>query len=164
MTAEMIRTMFEYDSATGILRWLIPANRRTASIGSNAGYTNSRGYVRVGIDGKNYYAHRLAWLYVYGKWPTYQIDHINGDTTDNRIENLRDIPGAMNMQNIKTARKKNKTGFLGVYKDSAKRNLCWKASIRINGKPVTVGHFASPEEAHAAYIAAKRRFHDGCTI
>ena len=113
------------------------------------------------IDEREYSAHRLAWLYVHGAWPTGQIDHINGDRGDNRISNLRDVTPALNTQNQRRAARSNKSsGLLGV---TANRGR-WLAQISIGGKSRNLGRYATPEEAHAVYVAAKRVLHAGCTL
>ena len=107
-----------------------------------------------------YYIHRIAWLYVYGCWPNNHIDHINGNPDDNSIENLRDVSRKVNLQNMRKATKSSKTGILGV-SESAGR---FRASIRIDGKAKYLGSFDDAKTAHAAYIDAKRKYHEGCTL
>jgi hypothetical protein len=97
-----------------------------------------------------------------GKWPTYQVDHINGIKTDNRWKNLRDVNGFINQQNRLGPKKNNKSGFLGVTYMPARRK--WRATIRFNGNGLHLGMFDKPELGFAAYIEAKRRLHPGCTI
>lgn len=95
-----------------------------------------------------------------GGWPTNEIDHKNGVKDDNRFGNLRQATHLLNQQNQRKAQRKNKAGLLGV---CAKRNG-FMASIKVNGKNKWLGSFSTPELAHAAYVAAKRKFHEGCTI
>jgi hypothetical protein len=110
-------------------------------------------YIGIRLDNVLYLAHRLAWFYSYGKWPVDQIDHINGDRTDNRLINLREATNAENAQNKRI--RAGKSGFCGVRKENSK----WLAEIKVNYKPIRIGLFNTPEEAHQAYIAAKRKFH-----
>ena len=105
-------------------------------------------------------AHRLAWLYVYGAFPSKNIDHINGITTDNRIDNLRDVDHGINIQNIKGARKDSAHGILGITKINNK----WRAKIMLNGENIHLGYFDDKDKAHQAYLERKRIIHIGCTI
>jgi len=119
------------------------------------------------IDGKIYLAHRLAWLYVHGVMPKKNIDHINGVKTDNRIENLRDVAQSVNLQNLQRARKNRKSSrLLGV--SHSNRGTClarpYRARIVVDGRELSLGTFATEQEAHQAYLAAKRIHHEGCVI
>lgn len=114
------------------------------------------------IDGGRYPTHRLVWLYHHGVMPSGHIDHINGDPDDNRIENLRDVSVMVNRQNIKRAYKSKRRGLLGAHFNKASGK--WAAAICVNYKQIHLGFFATAEDAHAAYLAAKRRLHEGCTI
>lgn len=163
LTAERLRAVLDYDKATGHLIRRV-SYHRIAPVGSVAGYVakNGRrsGYRYASVDGKLYLAHRLVWLHVMGSWPTDCIDHINGERDDNRIENLRDVSRAVNQQNERKAHKTNKSGLLGV---SPSRDR-FKASITRSAKTVHLGTFSTGEEAHAAYVAAKRQYHEGNTL
>jgi hypothetical protein len=105
-------------------------------------------------------AHRLAWLFVTGDMPKYQVDHINGIKTDNRFENLRDVSPKLNSQNARRPHKDNKTGYLGVCSRYGK----FVAQLLINDKQTVIGYFDTAEEAHLAYIEKKRTYHEGCTL
>jgi hypothetical protein len=159
LTAARLRELLHYDPATGVFTWKVKTSIRVM-VGQVAGARHKLGYIVVGIEGAKCYAHRLAWLHATGSWPTGSIDHIDGDVSNNKLENLRDVPQAINMQNYKTARRDSTTGLLGVW---AKRDK-WAASIRLSGKTVHLGSFATQKEAHQAYLLAKRRLHQGCTI
>ena len=158
MDQQRLRELLDYDAETGRFVWR-QANKRVKG-GTVAGYVGNDGYVRIRASGTRFLAHRLAWFYVHGTWPSGEIDHINGDRSDNRIANLRDVSRLTNRQNMRRAQADNRSGLLGV---SLTNNRC-KASIRSGGKNHHLGYFASPEAAHAAYVAAKRQRHDGCTI
>lgn len=109
-----------------------------------------------------YFAHRLAWFYVHGEWPKGHVDHINGNRDDNSAGNLRDVSPTVNAQNLRKARSDNKSGLLGVcWVERVKR---WKAQINVHGAHLTIGFYESKEEAHQAYVQAKRQHHAGCTI
>jgi hypothetical protein len=120
---------------------------------------NSHGYVTIGINKGRYPAHRLAWLYVHGVWPTHELDHKNGDRGDYRITNLRDIPHRQNLQNLRGPRTDNKSGYLGV--SWAKSVGKWVARIRIADRYLHLGCFDDPAVAHKAYVKAKRLHHPG---
>jgi hypothetical protein len=160
ITAERLRELVHYCPETGEFTW-ITVTSNTIKIGDIAGSLRKDGYFRIGIDKKLYFAHRLAWLYVYGNSPLGYIDHIDGDRSNNRINNLRDADRFTNNQNIKCAQANNKsTGFLGVTRHGSK----FKAQITINRNHIHLGLFDNPHDAHEAYLSAKRLNHKGCTI
>ncbi len=158
LTAQRLRELLDYDQETGIFTWKIP--RGAFKIGDASGSLKAAGYIYIGIDFESYLAHRLAWLHVHGEWPQNQIDHINGNRSDNRISNLRDVSTSENQQNQRRAKRNNKLGFLGV---SAYGNK-FGARINIPGRVINIGCFDTPEEAHAAYLAEKRKIHPASTI
>lgn len=157
---EWIVKMIHYNPETGKLYWK-ESPSASAPVGKEIGKENSWGHVSFGMKGKTFMAHRVAWFLTFGSWPKGQIDHINGIASDNRISNLRDVSQSVNMQNKKRANKQNKSGFLGVNKIN--RNLAkpWRACIKAGGKSISIGLFRTPEEAHAAYMNAKRNLHAG---
>jgi len=120
------------------------------------------GYISISINRNRYLAHRLAWLYENGDWPKQDIDHINGNRSDNRIENLRDVSHQVNCQNKRSIGKQNTSGFLGVNwrKDRQK----WRAVISTRRKQKFLGFFDTAQEAHQAYLIAKRKLHEGSTL
>jgi hypothetical protein len=85
-----LQALLAYNPRVGVFTWRQPPARWIA-YGDVAGSVNGRGYRIVGIRGRYYSEHRLAWFYVHGVWPTHTIDHINRVRTDNRIANLRDV-------------------------------------------------------------------------
>lgn len=147
--------LLHYDPDLGIFWWLV-RNSQRAIEGSVAGAV-SNGYILIGVDGVRYKAHRLAWFYVHGVWPEEQIDHINGNRSDNRITNLRESTNAKNQQNIWLPKSHNKLGLLGVSK--AYNGNGFYARLVVNGVAVFCRYFASAQDAHAAYMAAKRKYH-----
>jgi len=161
LTQARLKEVLHYDADSGIFRWKTSTNRRIKAL-QVAGCIRGDGYMLIGIDRKFYLAHRLAWLYVHGSWPVDQIDHISGCRTDNRICNLREATGAENMQNHRNPPSSNKSGFLGV---SLRLELKkYQACIKIMGKNKHLGLFDTPEQAHEAYLKAKRSHHKFCTI
>lgn len=161
LTAERVRELFVYRADDGTF---IRASRAgKCRSGSIATGTLSHGYIVMSVDGSLYAAHRLAWLWVHGELPMGDIDHIDGDRANNRLANLRDVDRSMNLQNLRSAKSHNKsTGVLGAYlhKPSGR----YTSRIGVNGKNLHLGMFDSIEDAHAAYLEAKRRHHKGNTL
>jgi hypothetical protein len=135
---ETAKRLFEYLPMTGDLIWKVNLGSH-GKIGNVAGYTNTRGYRRIGIYGKYYKAHRIVYLLHYGVWPAGHIDHMNSNKSDNRIENLRVVNNTSNSRRQKK-RIDNTSGFTGVYY-SLKDNR-YKAEIRVNNKRLHLGRFA----------------------
>jgi len=164
LTVFTIRECLNYDPKTGEFT----RAKRTAQchqVGDRAdlpAYGHLTGYLTIGLQGDKHLAHRVAWAHFYGEWPTHHIDHINGNKSDNRIVNLRDVPNKVNTQNrLRTIDGKNKTNKVGVFWHP--QSTRWRARIMTNKKGIHLGMFDTQEEAHAAYIAAKRIYHEGCT-
>jgi hypothetical protein len=165
LSAERLRELLHYDPETGVFTWRI--SRRKVQPGKVAGWVQSPGAPHkprrcIEVDQRNYKAHRLAWLYQHGTWPDGVIDHKNGDSLDNRIGNLRDVSQKVNIQNERQGRRHSVSGLLGAHWDASRS--AWSSSIRVNGLLRNLGRFSTAEEAHQAYIAAKRELHEGCTI
>jgi hypothetical protein len=137
-----------YDPETGIFRWRVSVGRAAAGMRAGA---NKAGYRRIKIDGRDYFEHQLAWLYVHGVWPLMHIDHVNRDKSDNRLCNLRLATMTQNQGNA-GARRDNKLGVKGV--DYREKWGKWQARIHKQGKTHRLGSFDTPEEASAAYLAA----------
>ena len=162
LTPEIVRALLDYDRGTGEFRWKFSVGQRAKS-GGAAGCLGPNGYVHINVIGHACYAHRLAWLYVYGEWPSEQVDHINGKRNDNRIANLRDVSHVGNCQNKRAALPSNKSsGLLGVSWSSAMKK--YGAQIVCNGVTHKLGYFDDKHDAHAAYVDAKRKMHSTCTI
>lgn len=154
---ERLHELFLYNQETGVLSWAVRRGNQAA--GNPAGRV-LHNRLQVRVDGIEYMLHRVVWVYFYGSEPRDQIDHINGNALDNRISNLRDVSNATNAQNQRGKRKDNSTGYMGVYKCRDK----FVAQITVDCKVRRIGGFNDPETAHAAYLSAKRRLHQGCTI
>lgn len=151
-----------YDPATGFFTHIRPiAKGWFTPPGTRAGTKTKKGYIRICVNGRQVFAHRLAWLIAYGSPPKGYIDHINGDRSDNRIANLRVVNKAMNAQNRQGANSNNSHGFLGV---TYRPRQGWLAQIGIDGKQKVLGYFGTPEEASATYMAARRALHAGNTL
>lgn len=159
LTSEALRAAYCYDAASGNFYRISAA--RGARPGRIVGNIDSGGYVRFEVHGAQYRAHRLAVLYVAGRWPAALVDHINGIRSDNRWVNLREADIKLNAENTKRARANNLScGFLGV----TRRGPSFVAQIKADGAYRYLGSFTSGEAAHDAYLVAKRQLHAGCTI
>ena len=152
----LLRSLLRYDSVTGKLFW--SARRFGVKLGREAGRARRDGYRDVKILGNLYLSHRLAWLYVHGRWPEKFIDHINGNRADNRIENLRECSNSQNLAN-RPAQMNNKCGLKGVHKVKwSSGEIRWKAQIFITRdkapkEVIYLGCYKSKSEAHAVYSA-----------
>ena len=144
MNKEIVRDLFEYRDDN--LFWRVRPSS-SVDMSKPAGCVRPDGRREIRVKGNAYKAHRLIWLYVYGKFPDNSIDHINGQPLDNRIENLRDVTLQENQKNKCTYRT-NSSGHTGVCWH--KRNEKWLANIRVNGKRKHLGYFNILEDAVAA--------------
>lgn len=163
LTQENLKQLLHYDPKSGVFIWTNVSLKKSYLKGCLAGRLCKRtGYRRVQINKASYQAHRLAWLYVYGEWPKQLIDHIDGNRDNNAIANLRDVSARCNLQNQKKAQNDSKTGFLGVHRGKGRSR--YYAMIAINRRNIYLGTFDCPQEAHEAYLTAKRQLHEGCTI
>ena len=160
LTQETLKEFLFYDFVTGAFCWL--KSYRNQRIGKDVGSFDKDGYRSIVIKRKIYRAHRLAWFYMYGKWPSGPLDHIDGNRDNNAIANLREVTFSGNSQNQRCAHRDSKFGKLGV--DKLSHRKLFRARIQCDGKRVTLGYFKTPEEAHSAYVMAKRAFHETCTI
>lgn len=162
LTQERLKELFDYQDGQLIRRTnrASNGNGNRWKAGTILGFSLNGGYVGASVDFKKYKLHRLIWLWHKGNLPTLDLDHKDGDPSNNRIENLREVTPSQNMQNIRKPRATNKSGFQGVYKV----NNRYRTSITTNGKVKNIGYFDTPEEAHAAYVAEKRKLHEFSTI
>lgn len=171
ITPELLSELYDYDASTGFftykprqLRFFSPSSKKTAFenyTSWNSRYPgvrtmntkHSKGYLVGNVFGKTIYAHRAAWAIYHGKWPSRQIDHINRDRTDNRIENLRDIKSAQNQRNLGKSIV-NSSGYTGVTWNCASK--LWQAQIGYRGKRINLGLFVDPRDAAIARLGAQR--------
>lgn len=160
VTAELVRRLFHYDRYTGVFTRAVKTSPRV-NVGDRAGWVDKDGYRVISIYGKTYRAARLAWLHVTGSWPVGEVDHKDTDKSHDWFDNLRDVTKEVNRQNDTKAQRNNKTGFLGVRETPNGR---FAPQIKANGRVLHLGTFDTPQEAHAAYVAAKRQHHQGCTL
>jgi|KBSMisStaDraftv2_1062788.scaffolds.fasta_scaffold142604_3 hypothetical protein len=144
MEIKELKRIFNYDSGSGILTWKINTGKKRL-VGLSAGTVRKDGYMRVGINKKDYYVHRIAWAITHGTWPKINIDHINGNPSDNRIDNLREATQSQNIANSKSKITR------GVYTARGGR---YRAQIMVNYKSIHLGQFSTRKEAKAAYSKA----------
>jgi hypothetical protein len=158
MSSDQLRQLLNYDPLTGVFTWKKAIGGR-AVVGNVAGY-EKQGYICITINSNRHYAHRLAVFYITGEWPKEEVDHINGTRNDNRYDNLRCVSHQTNTQNVRKARIDASSKIMGVaFKDGK-----WRAKISINGKTTHIGSYNSSKDAHNAYLEAKRKYHEGCTL
>jgi hypothetical protein len=151
ITQEQVKSVLNYDPISGIFTRKV-ATTNSIKVGDIAGcFDNSNGYLRICVNEKNYFAHRLAWLYMTGELTQNVVDHINGNRIDNRFSNLRHIPWRKNCQN-KIKNRKGKSPGVTFRKDCPDRP--WLAGIKIDNKSYTLGFFKTEQEASEAYLAA----------
>jgi hypothetical protein len=155
LTAERARELLSYDPETGVLRWRLDRGGK-ARAGTVAGYLNTNGHRQLEVDGVAYLTHRVIWLMAYGRWPATGTDHRNGKRDDNRLLNIREATQGENAQNYAIPIT-NSSGFLGVSRH--KRSGKWHANIKVRRRQHFLGSFDAPEDAHAAYLAAKAKLH-----
>ncbi len=167
LTQARLVEMFHYSKETGVFVRKVPVLCSNGQIpykaGAIAGSVGSNGYINISVDGRKYYAHQLAFLYVTGSFPLFVVDHIDGTRSNNAWSNLRDVTHKENLQNRKRLNKSNKsTGLLGVSKYG--KHGKYKAGIVVDNKRIHLGVFDNKEDAFECYAAAKKYLHAGSTI
>jgi hypothetical protein len=158
MFCDMDRTTLtahiHYDPVTGVFTRRRKWGSKPA--GSVIGCLSPQGYWQIGVCGRTYAAHRLAWLYMTGDWPAGDIDHINRTRADNRFTNLRAVSRSENLQNARR-RDNNTSGYTGVSWSKSKKR--WRANIMVLGRPLNLGYFKNIADAVAAREKAASQLH-----
>lgn len=154
LTLQRLQELLSYEPITGKFTWLVQQGRRISK-GSIAGSITNLGYCSIKIDGRPYQAHRLAWLYMYGVWPTHFIDHIDGIRSNNKPDNLREATHTQNTHNTEK-RVNNTSGFKGVTQIP---NGKFVAKIGINSRTQNLGTYATAELASEAYEKTAKNLH-----
>jgi len=156
LTIERLKQAYLYMPETGEFLRLQETNSfgGKAKVGSVAGARNANGYLRIGIDRKLYWAHRLAWFYMTGEWPKRDIDHIDLDKSNNRWSNLREATKSQNQANTQK-RSDNTSGFKGVCKTASGT---WQAVIWVKKQKLCLGTFPTAQEAFAVYQTAAEEY------
>jgi hypothetical protein len=150
LTLERLKRLLSYDHETGVFRYL--ENRGKCRKGAVAGWPGGgddpeRPYWKITIDGRKYYAHVLAWFFVYGEWPP-RLDHEDRNKQNNAILNLRISTCAQNMMN---STRDSTSGLRGVRQ---RTKNSFNARITLDGREISLGHFRTAEKAHRAYVKA----------
>jgi HNH endonuclease len=157
-----VKEAFDYCPESGLVYWRIK-RRGQANPGDVVGCTKNR-YLTTKLDGNTLMVHRVAWAVVHGRWPIGDIDHIDGNPSNNRLANLRECSRSENMQNRRAAKSTSKSGFLGVWRLNRNLSRPWQAAVVIGRVQVWRERFETKDEAYAAYLAAKARLHPFQTL
>lgn len=155
LTQSKLKEVLNYDPDTGIFNWKIKTCKKVC-VGKIAGYISPNGYIHIRINNQNYLGHRLAWLYVYGEFPKNDIDHINNNTADNKIINLRLATKSENAWNRKL-QIDNTSGVKGVYWHANKNK--WMARIMVNNKQIYLGSFEDLKVAEKVILESRNKYH-----
>jgi len=148
LTQKRLKELLHYDPDTGIFTWIVSRGTRV-KVGEVAGYTSPEGYVIIGVRGKQYKAHRLAFLYMEGYFPEHDVDHKKGVLHDNRWNSIRHSTHLCNMQN-QAIYSSNTSGFTGVSWYS--RNGMWVARSTLRGEKVHLGYYVDKLDAALAKL------------
>ena len=158
-STEYLRERLALDADTGQLLWRFNPRAskswNTRWAGREAFTASFKGYRTGRLDGQQYLAHRVAWALHHGRWPQGQLDHVNGDRSDNRLENLRVVSNTENARNSSLS-KNNTSGVTGVWRDTRRGHWC--AEIKVDRRKIYLGAFASVEEAAAARKRAEKDY------
>ena len=162
LALEYVRNVLSYNPENGLVTWKIKVSNNT-NIGDIAGFKNVSNRYYITLKNKKYLAHRIIWFLVYGELPKGVIDHIDGNSLNNRLDNLRVVNQRINLENQRKAKSSNKVGYLGVSLVPNSKTKFY-ARIKVMGVTHFLGCFNSPEEAHEMYVKAKRSLHEGNTL
>lgn len=153
MNIDALKSLLRYEPDTGLIYWIAKGKGMIKK--KAAGTKLHSGYLGICIGPKRWQAHRIAWALHTGAWPKDQIDHINGIKTDNRACNLREATNSQNGKNLGIS-KANKSGVKGVSFETYTGK--WKATIRVNGKSISIGRFDNIEDASQARKLAEQQY------
>lgn len=153
ISQEGLKELLNYDPLSGVFSWRCSVTNSVRT-GQQAGSLHSSGYRNLQLNLKTYREHKLVWLYVYGTYPTDNLDHINGIRNDNRITNLRLATRSQNSCN-RGKGSNNSTGFKGVTPVNDK----YRARVASCKKYFNLGTFPSAELAHQAYCKKASELH-----
>lgn len=152
MTQEELQRLFTYNN--GELYWRVAPSKKVR-VGDIVGSCIKSGYKQTSVNKRRWYVHRLIFLLHHGYLPE-EVDHIDGDKRNNRVENLRAATRSQNQYNIQVGRK-NTSGIKGVYWHKQRQK--WHARVKFRGKPVSAGLFADKQSAKAAVEQLREQLH-----
>lgn len=155
ITADLVRSFYGYDPATGYLTYRARARLR-CDVGDRAGSSTHHGYRQIKVAGWTFQEHRIAWMHHYGCFPEDHIDHINGIKSDNRLVNLRLATISQNNRN-RGPYQRNTAGYKGVTWHKQRKR--WQAACWANGKQNYLGLFETAEDASKAYVDYAKEHH-----
>lgn len=166
LSAEIVRELFDYAPESGILTRRPCAGTNWRFYPITRSRDGDRGYIKTTVNKRSYFVHRLVWAYVYGVWPALEIDHINRNPSDNRVENLRDVSRATNLLNrtlrAKEPKRLNETkrrhvlaGSGSVFMAKQARVKMFRARVQERGVRINLGYYMTPDEAWAAIALHK---------
>lgn len=159
LTQDRLKQVLDYDHATGLFTWRVSRGRcHKGTIAGDVVRRDHLFYRRISVDGRRYYAHRLAWLWMRGEFPSDEIDHKNSDGLDNSWNNIREATRSQNGMNRRSGRLSKKISK-GVFVPKTSATKPFVASITAHGKQRYLGHFKTEAEAAAAYAVAAQAHH-----
>ena len=145
MTQDELKKLVVYNPDSGF--FTANFTRGPVKVGKILGAETDAGYWRIQLNSQRWYAHRLAWLYMTGKWPAGEIDHIDGSPRNNKWANLREATRSENSH--------NRIPSDGVYWDSKRK--VWRTTIQVNGCRKYLGSSTNKEDVKKLYLAAKNK-------
>lgn len=157
LTHETILNIVEYNKNLGTLTWKKPTGNR-AKVGMRVGNIcrfHGNEYLQARIQKENFLIHRLIWFIEKGEWPKHQIDHIDGNGLNNKIQNLRDVPVSEQSKNL-SRRETNTSGVTGVTWNKNIRK--WVAQISVNNEAKYLGKFDLFEDAVKIRKEAEKKY------
>ena len=154
ITQEELKKLLHYDPETGVLTW-VEGKRKNARAGWVMKNQDGKSYYQLWIRYKYYYSHRLAWLYMTGSLPEYEIDHIDGNGCNNKFLNLREVDRYENHKNRRIP-SNNKSGLIGVC--VSKKYMSWRSQIKVRNKQIHLGFFDNIFDASCARKSAEIKY------
>jgi hypothetical protein len=154
----LLREILDYNRLTGVFTWKVEPRTVGPLFGKKAG-TRKRGYSFIGFrEYGQIGTHRLAWIWCYGDIPAgVEVDHKDGDASNNAIGNLRLATSTQQKQN-KGIQSNNRSGLKGAYYHACRKGKKWRSQIKVGPDLIFIGYFHTAEEAHHAYLAAAEEY------